>query len=85
MKKKLETINSDIKFTITEVGSKQEHTNGNKYEVIAIANKPTMHPDKYPNTVVYQGNNGKIWCRKLSDWSRSMKLIQEARKDKHKQ
>lgn len=55
-----------------DVGSKWTHTNGNLYEVIAIANKDTEYPDKYPITVVYKGENGKIWSRPLSDWSRSM-------------
>ncbi len=48
------------------------HTNGNVYTVLMIANEFTENPDKYPVTVVYQGANGRVWCRPLSDWHRSM-------------
>jgi hypothetical protein len=54
------------------VGSKWTHTNGNIYEVFTITNKDTEYPDKYPVTIVYTGENGKIWSRPLSDWRRSM-------------
>lgn len=53
-------------------GSEWVHTNGNKYRVLCVANEHTAHPDKYPITVVYQGENLKIWSRPLNDWHRSM-------------
>ena len=57
-----------------EVGSKWKHRNGIAYTVIAIANVGVLDPitsEKYPPTVVYQGTNGKVWARYLSDWGRS--------------
>lgn len=60
-----------------EINSKWTHTNGNIYTVINIANKDTDHPDKYPVTVVYIGENKKVWSRPVSDWYRSMKEIKE--------
>ena len=54
------------------VGSLWHHKNGNKYEVITIANSETK-TDRYPVTVVYKNiDNGTIWSRPLSDWHRSM-------------
>lgn len=48
------------------------HTNGNKYIVLCIANEHTERPNQYPVTVVYQGENLKIWSRPLTEWHRSM-------------
>lgn len=56
-------------------GSVWSHTNGNRYTVICIANEFTERPDQYPQTVVYQGENGRIWSRPVSDWARSMTLV----------
>lgn len=56
------------------VGSKWVHTNGNKYEVILLTNGSSVN-EKYPSTVVYKGENGKIWSRYLSDWGRSFTKI----------
>lgn len=61
--------------TPPELNSKWEHYNGNLYEVILIANEYTEYPDKYPITVVYKGNNGRIWCRPLTKWFDSFTLI----------
>jgi len=55
------------------LGSLWAHRNGNKYKVIALANTRTERPKEYPITVVYENiNNGAVWCRKMSDWHRSM-------------
>lgn len=59
------------------VGSEWVHTNGNIYKVVTIANKDTEYPDKYPVTIVYSGQNGKIWSCPLSDWHRSMEETKE--------
>jgi hypothetical protein len=53
-------------------GSVWQHRNGNRYLVLAIANHASDRPERYPKTVVYQGANGNIWSRPLSDWHRSM-------------
>lgn len=57
---------------VPEVGSAWRHTNGAAYRVIAIANADTEDHARYPVTVVYQGENGKTWARRASDWLRSM-------------
>ena len=53
-------------------GSRWRHRNGNAYTVLMLANEHTDRPEKYPVTVVYQGDNGRVWSRPLSDWRRSM-------------
>lgn len=55
-----------------------EHTNGNHYAVLFIANEFTERPDQYPQTVVYKGENGRVWSRPVSDWARSMTLVKDA-------
>jgi hypothetical protein len=53
-------------------GSSWQHTNGNRYTVLAISNGDSTRPDEYPVTVVYQGADGKLWSRPLSRWHASM-------------
>lgn len=53
---------------------KWRHTNGNIYEIMYIANEHSTNP-KYVPTVVYKGENGKIWSRPSSDWERSFTKI----------
>jgi hypothetical protein len=55
--------------------SEWKHTNGNHYTVICIANESTTDSEKYPVTVVYRGDNEKIWSRPLHDWHRSMRTF----------
>jgi len=62
------------KQDVPKIGSKWQHTNGIKYQVTLIANSDSIN-DKYPVTVVYQGDNKKVWSRPLSDWGRSFKQI----------
>ena len=70
------TVASPIKPVVmcdVILGSLWAYRNGNKYKVIALANTRTERPKEYPVTVVYENiNNGAVWCRKLSDWHRSM-------------
>ena len=51
------------------------HKNGNEYRVLLIANGDSSQANRYPPTVVYQGSNGKVWSRAVSDWARSMTFI----------
>lgn len=54
--------------------TKWQHTNGNVYEVVMLANEATEQPERYPVTVVYRNvDNGTLWSRALSDWERSFK------------
>lgn len=55
-------------------GTMWRHYNGNYYDVLALANECSDRPE-YPPTVVYQGDNGKIWSRRLSDWDRSFTFV----------
>jgi hypothetical protein len=57
-------------------GSRWKHRNGNLYTVLLIANTASTNPD-YEPTVVYQGENGNVWARLLSDWSRSFEAVSE--------
>lgn len=59
-------------FNDIPVGSTWTHSNGYVYRVIAIANHPSGDPLRYPASVVYQGENGRIWTRPMSEWHRSM-------------
>lgn len=59
------------------IGSLWQHYNGVIYEVIYLANIDTTDSEKYPETVVYKGVNGKIWTRPLKDWYRSFKQVKE--------
>lgn len=58
-----------VKREVPIEGSKWKHSNGIKYKVIAIAND--LNTEKYPTTIVYKGENGKIWSRPLSEWYKS--------------
>jgi len=66
-------VNQEEPKVTPEIGSKWRHYNGIPYTVLHIAN--VGGSDKYPETVVIQGANGKVWTRVLSDWYRSFKLI----------
>lgn len=58
-----------------EIGSKWRHYNGVLYTVLLIANSEGDDPskrDKYPVTVIYQGENGKVWARPFDRWHASM-------------
>lgn len=57
--------------------SRWRHTNGNLYTVLCIANEFTERPEQYPPTVVYQGDNGRIWSRPVADWARSMTPVDD--------
>lgn len=62
-----------VPVEVPKVGSAWRHKNGNAYRVVAIANNCDAHfSERYPVTVVYQGENGKMWARRADDWHRSM-------------
>lgn len=58
-------------------GKQFKHTNGNVYTVIAIANEYSTRErqEKYPITVFYMCQNGKLWARSLKDWNKSFTEI----------
>lgn len=55
-------------------GSRYEKS-GNIYTVIEIANIETTKPDTYPVTVIYKGDNGKVWATTLENWNKKAKFI----------
>lgn len=57
-----------------------QHSNGNFYTVLVMSNGDSERPDEYPKTVVYQGDNGKVWSRPLSRWHGSMTEVPKAAK-----
>lgn len=59
---------------VPEIGSTWRHKNGNEYEVLMVANMSSER-DEYPITVVYRGQNDKVWCRTLSRWHGSMTAL----------
>lgn len=59
---------------IPEIGSQWRHRNGNVYTVESITNESTERTGQYPVTVVYRGENEKLWSRPAHDWHRSMTL-----------
>lgn len=59
-----------IHIALPPVGTKWKHTNGIIYTVLMITNSYSS-VEHYPQTVVYQGGNGRTWSRPVNDWSRS--------------
>jgi hypothetical protein len=60
------------------VGKQYQHKNGNIYTVILLTNTDSTLERQvdHPIDVVYMGQNGKIWSRRLSDWERSFTIKQ---------
>ncbi len=59
---------------IPSAGRKVEHDNGNRYTVVNIANDLTVR-DSYPTTVIYQGENGGVWCKTLTEFKACMRPV----------
>jgi hypothetical protein len=56
-------------------GKQYEHSNGNVYTVIHVTNTKNI-TSKHPPDVVYMGQNGYVWSRRLEGWDRSFTLIE---------
>lgn len=67
--------NEEFQQESIEKDSVWKHNNGNIYTVIEITNLDSKDLIKYPITVVYKGENGKIWTRPLTDWHRSFTKV----------
>lgn len=50
------------------------HHNGIIYQVLYIANEESTN-ESYPETVVYQGNNGKVWTKPLNNFLEKMSKL----------
>lgn len=57
-----------------------QHSKGTIYTVLLVSNGAGERPDEYPETVVYQDDNGKVWSRPLSRWHGSMTEVPKAAK-----
>lgn len=57
---------------VPEINSVWIHTSGTEPYIVLLITNLDATKDDYPVTVVYQGTDGKVWSRKLSDWHRSM-------------
>lgn len=70
-----------VRTNLPNPGSKWQHTNGNLYKVLHIANKYTTRSEEYPVTIVYKGANGRIWSRPFSRWHKSMTEVNKCLKN----
>lgn len=59
------------------VGKHYKHTNGNIYTVLLLTNTEALpeQKDSHPVDVIYMGQNGKLWSKRLSEWDKSFNLI----------
>lgn len=56
-------------------GSAWQHHSGRTYTVLTLSNTEGDDPERFVPTVVYQGEDGRVWSRPVSDWHRSMSLL----------
>lgn len=61
---------SDNLDTKNPLMDKWEHRSGRMYELLFLTNTEAVS-DKYDITAVYRGDNGNLWSRPKSEWSRS--------------
>lgn len=61
---------------IPKKNTRWKHHNGIPYTVKCVANDHSHHPD-YPITVVFQGDNGKIWAKTLDNFLAKMTPIKD--------
>lgn len=69
-----EFTNQIMYFYEPKPGHAYQHLNGNIYEVLHIANEYSLRDD-YPPSVVYQGANGNVWVKPLTNFIRKMTRI----------
>lgn len=50
------------------------HENGCEYTVECLANEGSTRPE-YPVTVVYRGDNGKVWTKTLDNFLAKMTFV----------
>lgn len=63
-----------MKKSIPKLQGRYRHLNGNKYTVIMLANLDSARPE-YPITVVYQGDDGKVWAKDLNNFNKKMSRV----------
>ena len=57
-------------------GDVWRHRNGIDYTILHVTNIGHVRED-HPPDIVYQGENGNVWSRRLSDWHRSFTLVKD--------
>lgn len=65
----------ELNISEPQPNSLWRHHSGRVYKVLFLTNESTGNQDKYPRTVVYSGENGKLWSGPLYDWHRRMTEI----------
>lgn len=62
-------------------GSQWLHKKGNKYTVLLLANMDgdRGYDAEFPPTVVYKGEDGRVWSRPLDRWYGSFTQLQPCR------
>lgn len=74
----VERKGEDVIAAEPKPGEQWRHHSGRIYTVLFLTNNEGDGvKDKYPVTVVYQGDNGKRWSGPLSDWHRRMTRVEE--------
>lgn len=69
-----EAVQISYGYLIPKRGQVYQHINSNIYTVVAIANEHSLRPD-YPPSVVYQGENGLVWVKPLTNFLAKMTRI----------
>lgn len=67
----------EIEYAKSLVGRQVVHNNGITYTVILVTNTNSTPENliTHPIDVVYIGQNGKIWSKRLKDWNKSFTLL----------
>lgn len=58
---------------IPAIGSRWKHHKGGIYTVVIVSNEFSADKEKFPVTIVYQGDNGKVWSAGLLPFTISMR------------
>jgi len=59
-------------------GKQYKHRNGNIYTVLFLTNIHTSIEliESHPVDVIYIGQNGRLWSKRLSDWNKSFTIYE---------
>lgn len=71
------SLESNTTMAAPEPRSVWQHRDGDIYTVERLTNEHSTQPDRYPVTVVYRGQDGKVWSRRLADWHGSMTALSD--------
>jgi hypothetical protein len=61
-------------LSLPRAGEDWQHHKGGVYTVLLLTSEPGEDKaDKFPRSVVYQGEDGRVWTRTLESWYESFK------------